>query len=424
MDVRFRRPQTSPDRAKVCMQQLQPRVAVNKPTIKKVQIVYYLSRNGHLEHPHYMEITHLPNQPLRLRDVMDRLTALRGKGMPSLYSWSCKRSYKNGYVWNDLAENDIIYPADGAEYVLKGSELVEGCSERLNQIQISSPQQIQDSNFGSKRRSPPLAPTPNSNHKFHEDPDQYDEQEEEEVDYEDEKTSYTSSTTTNSRCSRGVSTDELEEQQQQPPQTHKTPPESSPLPNAPASVLNQANHSNNVSMRFEDGDPIVTKQSYSVSKAGQGKNSVLLQLIACGSSAVAKAKSTPCVSQGIVKRERSSQSFRKEVVYRSAVKVAIEDEDMITYMSENPRFGNLQAEEKEYFSGSIVESMKEDQRVHSAEPVLKKSNSYNEERSNKAGLGEETVEEEEEKREKAAVRGNCIPRKFCSTGASSKPTRK
>lgn len=31
-------------------------------------------------------------------------------------------------MWNDLAENDIIHPSDGAEYVLKGSELVEGCS--------------------------------------------------------------------------------------------------------------------------------------------------------------------------------------------------------------------------------------------------------------------------------------------------------
>ena len=38
------------------------------------------------------------------------------------------RSYKNGYVWNDLAENDIIYPTEGAEYVLKGSELIEGCT--------------------------------------------------------------------------------------------------------------------------------------------------------------------------------------------------------------------------------------------------------------------------------------------------------
>lgn len=66
MDVQFRRrgrESISPDRAKVCMK---PRV---KP-IKKVQIVYYLSRNGHLEHPHYMEVTHLANQPLRLKGTL------------------------------------------------------------------------------------------------------------------------------------------------------------------------------------------------------------------------------------------------------------------------------------------------------------------------------------------------------------------
>jgi len=34
------------------------------------------------------------------------------------------RSYKNGYVWNDLSENDVIYASEGSEYVLKGSELV------------------------------------------------------------------------------------------------------------------------------------------------------------------------------------------------------------------------------------------------------------------------------------------------------------
>lgn len=35
------------------------------------------------------------------------------------------RSYKNGYVWHDLCEDDIILPAHGNEYVLKGSELFE-----------------------------------------------------------------------------------------------------------------------------------------------------------------------------------------------------------------------------------------------------------------------------------------------------------
>jgi hypothetical protein len=31
-------------------------------------------------------------------------------------------------VWNDLSENDVIYPSDGVEYVLKGSEIFPGCS--------------------------------------------------------------------------------------------------------------------------------------------------------------------------------------------------------------------------------------------------------------------------------------------------------
>lgn len=35
------------------------------------------------------------------------------------------RSYKNGYVWHDLCEDDLILPAHGNEYILKGSEFFE-----------------------------------------------------------------------------------------------------------------------------------------------------------------------------------------------------------------------------------------------------------------------------------------------------------
>jgi hypothetical protein len=34
----------------------------------------------------------------------------------------CRR-YKNGFVWHDLSEGDLLLPAQGTEYVLKGSEL-------------------------------------------------------------------------------------------------------------------------------------------------------------------------------------------------------------------------------------------------------------------------------------------------------------
>ncbi|CAL9096528.1 unnamed protein product [Musa textilis] len=107
-------PETSPERTKA-WKEARPR---------RVPVVYYLSRNGQLEHPHFMEVTLSSCRGLFLRDVMDRLNFLRGKGMANLYSWSSKRSYKNGFVWQDLAEDDLIHPAHGHEYVLKGSELL------------------------------------------------------------------------------------------------------------------------------------------------------------------------------------------------------------------------------------------------------------------------------------------------------------
>ncbi|CAH1424183.1 unnamed protein product [Lactuca virosa] len=45
--------------------------------------------------------------------------------MVALYSWSSKRSYKNGFVWHDLPKNGFIYPAHNQMYILKGSELFD-----------------------------------------------------------------------------------------------------------------------------------------------------------------------------------------------------------------------------------------------------------------------------------------------------------
>lgn len=41
---------------------------------------------------------------------------------------NCFRIYKNGFVWHDLSEDDLIHPAHGNEYILKGSELFEESS--------------------------------------------------------------------------------------------------------------------------------------------------------------------------------------------------------------------------------------------------------------------------------------------------------
>lgn len=116
---------------------------------KKIPVVYYLCRNRHLDHPHFIEVSVSSSSPgLFLRDVLDRLATLRGARMASLYAWSCKRwlfyfciacfycsdadaavvagfcrSYKNGFVWQDLSEDDLVFANNGDEYVLKGSEI-------------------------------------------------------------------------------------------------------------------------------------------------------------------------------------------------------------------------------------------------------------------------------------------------------------
>lgn len=359
-------------------------------------------------------------------DVLDRLTVLRGKGMPLLYSWSCKRSYKNGYVWNDLAQNDVIFPSQGGEYVLKGSELVADCTEKLQQLQVGNVQQFQDGNshhggqdsdFYPKRRVSALKQQIDDQETMNDD--EVDEEEDEEY---EEKATHTT-------CSRGVSTDEIEEElkqkhsQKQSSHTElnlDTNSLSSP-PSTTSSTLsdNNPNDQNTSSKRFEDGDPIGNEPMLS-------RNSMLFNLIACGGSgSFRKAVLPPSVplpppcTAG--RKSCSGSSLHKGVVCKAAAaaKMAVEeDRVMINYMSENPRFGNLQAEEKEYFSGSIAEQITNDhERIAANHPALKKSSSYNQERCAKAGLGEEA--EEEEKKEKG-LRGKCIPRKKKSSSKQPK----
>ncbi|XP_031110072.1 protein UPSTREAM OF FLC [Ipomoea triloba] len=391
----------------------------SRPTFKRVQVVYYLSRNGHLEHPHYMEVTHLVHRQLLLKDVMDRLTALRGKGMPSLYSWSCKRSYKNGYVWNDLAENDVIYPCEGSEYILKGSELVQGSSEKFQMLQVSNSQQFQlvrnahdGGDFLPKRK--PVAmkryPEPEEvqNNNYGEENEEDEDEEEEEY---EEKISYSNcSATPHSRCSRRAFTEEKDKN------SGELTRDDSSSPSSTSSLSEKGN---------KDGDPVVAESSL------LSRNSVLFQLISCGGSASFRGKtlapftkqSAAAASVTVGRKSCSGSSLQKEVLIRAAARatppkaavVGTEDEEEIKYMSENPRFGNIQSEEKEYFSGSIVESITTEERAEIHPGNLKKSNSYNEERSCKAGLGDGAEKEGKRRGKSEKGGGKCIPIKKSSS---------
>lgn len=282
---------------------------------------------------------------------------------------SFRRTYKNGYVWNDLSENEVIYPAEGAEYVLKGSEIISN----------SRPVGREPVHVHSKRITMALT-TRNDEQELR--CSRYDERvgfevdaEEEECELGDEeKASYTSSTTPRSRCSRGVSTDELDEERDDG--ANKLPrdaddPDSPPAPTStvPKTAEKGREWGRSAAVRFEDGDPAAPSRS----------NSMLLQLIACGGN-LAAPKTKPAPPSAVARS--GNEDLHRGVLRKSAAKATEEAEKgdeaaMIRCMSENPRFGNVQSEEKEYFSGSIVESMSED-RVGAGQ--LKKSNSFNEER--------------------------------------------
>uniref|UniRef100_A0A0A9DRC1 SOSEKI DIX-like domain-containing protein n=1 Tax=Arundo donax TaxID=35708 RepID=A0A0A9DRC1_ARUDO len=343
--------------------------------MRKVQIIYYLCRNGQLEHPHFMELAQHPHQPLRLKDVTDRLTLLRGKGMPALFSWSCKRNYKNGYVWNDLSENDVIYPSDGVEYVLKGSEIFPGCSSGTHH----SPSQKKADRFQHLRvtdRSPTkphgLA-LPHSHRQYMhsygddaaEDPD------DDEVGYPYHRRAAAARLA--ARHDKPVSARANRSRPVELPIEETSPPSSTSSDKPPPAVVQQPG-------RAEEPEP---------NRSG----SMLLQLIACGSTA-ATGGSGPRRSCGLVRRLSSRAGA---------------DEDDVAGGELGRRFGRLAVEDKEYFSGSIVEGGG-GRGTPLPASSLKRSNSYNEERSLRLGsgiIGEERRDEQVEGDE--GIRGRCIP---------------
>ncbi|KAH7445346.1 hypothetical protein KP509_01G003700 [Ceratopteris richardii] len=94
----------------------------SRPLRRKVHVVYYLSRVDQMDQPHLLEAYISGSQDgIPLRDFKKWLAILRGKSIPSSFSWSYKRAYKNGFIWHDLGENDLIFPLFKNEYVLMGS---------------------------------------------------------------------------------------------------------------------------------------------------------------------------------------------------------------------------------------------------------------------------------------------------------------
>ncbi|KAL1558067.1 protein SOSEKI 5-like [Salvia divinorum] len=308
----------SPDRTKVWSEPL-------KSDRRSVPVVYYLSRNGQLEHPHFIEVPlSSAAHGLFLRDVIGRLNVLRGKGMAAMYSWSCKRSYKNGFVWHDLTESDFIYPARGEEYVLKGSELLENS---FLESPLPPESQAAAADGGYRRRRNQSCSS---------------------IEYE--YSVYKAEPSSRSAADASTQTDDVRRRRRRPPpeiaeekskepqrevrdEISISPPPSDSSPETLETLLKAG------------GRPIVA-QPETVAKGQQiqraaTKSSVLMQLITCGSLSFKDCGAGQVISQ-----------YRMRVPRGGA--------------------GRPKLEEKDYFSGSIVETKKEEPL-----PSLKRCSSYN-----------------------------------------------
>ncbi|XVF68501.1 hypothetical protein PTKIN_Ptkin11bG0007600 [Pterospermum kingtungense] len=441
--------QVSPERAKVWTEKSPKYYQLNR----KVPVVYYLCRNRQLEHPHFIEVPLSSPDGLYLRDVIERLNILRGRGMASLYSWSCKRSYRNGFVWHDLSEDDLILPAHGSEYVLKGSELFEeSASDRFspvgNGIRLQNLKQLPEplsssrsqddssssSSLNGKRTkhsqddelsSPVNRPTPGSSGASPESrygKNSYSGCSLSLTEYKVYKSDgladastqteeNTSRGKTRETCTRGVSTDdgslepacdanfqnqdsntcvkdnsEISRNSVSPPSTSSASSSGGKTETLESLIRADASKINSFRILEEEEIRMPTN-------ARLKATSMLMQLISCGSISVKDH------SFGLVPayRPRFSHSKFSSPFFSTSMMLGELD-----CLSENPRLMGLRLEDKEYFSGSLIETklLKEGD----GHTSLKRSSSYNADRSSKE------LDSAENNEESNSGRTKCIPR--------------
>lgn len=342
-----------------------PRPPRPRPGPARVAVVYYLSRNGQLEHPHFMEVALSSPDGLYLRDVIDRLDALRGKGMARMYSWASKRSYRNGFVWHDLADDDYVHPVGGREYVLKGTERLHPQAIQLPLLDAAAASSCssgsQDTTTSSssgweqgQRKGVAGALTAElGEYRVYK--------------AEDRAAAAADAATQTEDGHRGRSRGHQRRAQEELSREETSPPTASTSPETLEALIKA------------DGRVLATVPG---GGSRARASSVLMQLISCGSVSVKGGLATPVMPRGVHYRPRPPRPPAHGAV--AAAETAIYRQKVV--------------EDKEYFSGSLVETQRS-----AADPcqdlaVLRRSSSYNADRAAKV---EEAVD----------LHDRCIPRK-------------
>lgn len=246
-------------------------------------------------------------------------------------------------MWHDLSENDFIYPAHGTEYVLKGSELPENAVlETVTQRRaLPPPPQSTETQIASaeadyhrrtsdrRRRNQSCSSIDVNVHEY---------------------SVYKPESPCRSAADAATQTEDLRRRRRRPPpeivEEKEDEIEISPPPSdsSPETLETLMKSDGRLVLRADTAvNEESTPSSHQSVKAD--KSSVLMKLISCGSI-----------------------SFKDCVAGQGLGLIS-------QYKMRVPRgTGRVKLEEKEYFSGSIVETKKEEI------PRLKRSNSYNADR--------------------------------------------
>ncbi|KAK4777715.1 hypothetical protein SAY87_017902 [Trapa incisa] len=368
---------TSPERTRVWTEP-----ATHKP--KRVSVVYYLSRNGKLEHPHFMEVPLSSPDGLFLRDVISRLNLLRGSGMASLYSWSSKSSrplesvsFRSPKLTEAQCEDSnvpaVVLPRrrnqswnsiDLQEYKVYKTEL---SGELAPAARTAADAATQTDDRWRRYRRPVKA-----------------EQKEFVVTCPPEPEKKESQTT------------ELTRDEISPPPSDSSPETLETLLKANGRMVLAASTGDNSNRERPD------RTTECLPSGGRMRASaVLMQLITCGSFSFRNCGANYVKDQGL-----SLISQYKPATSRGGKTTTASIGNGVAISGEASCLSKTKLEDKEYFSGSLIETSS---KKLEAGPALKRSSSYNADGSrNKSRsqmqLGEKDMED--------GVRAKCNPRKL------------
>lgn len=288
------------------------------------------------------------------------------------------RSYKNGFVWHDLSGNDFIYPAHGHEYVLKGSELLLDDAFNPNALAIASSRSLipppETQNSGDNSDFPVVVRRRNQSWSSI-DLQEYKVYKTESVGDSAGKAAADASTQTDDKRRRRRALREEKEERQQEVQEERvqstelsgdeiSPP---PLDSSPETIESLLKADGRLVLRAPDGgnEAGANRTAEICTSGGRMKaSSVLMQLLSCGTISFKDCGATYVKDQGL------------SLIGQSKARLARGDGagNQEGALAENLSLQRVKLEDKEYFSGSLIETKKEEV------PALKRSSSYNADR--------------------------------------------